>query len=822
MAAATVFCLVLLLAPNFAQAQEGDPADSVCQRFATGSVAAPPPELQSVNGVLEVTFQFRTAVDLAGNTRYCYVTPGGLESPTLRVNPGDRLIVHLQNTLPAGNASMASVQMQMRHDASPTDDTDCTGIAMAADNTNMHFHGMNVPPLCHQDEVINTLVPAGQSFDYNLQIPANEPPGLYWYHPHPHGFSEGQVQGGATGALIVNGIENIVTSLAGLPERTFVLRDQAVTNTNPTDPAQPAWDISLDYVPILYPGYNPAVVQVPAGEKEFWRVANTSADTIYNLQVLVNGVAQTLQVVAVDGYPVGGDSTPVTVSYTTLPMGPGARAEFIITTPNAGDTAQIVTLNENTGPYGDNDPDRPIANLVATDSPSAVAAARKVPPVAHPMKVARFKDLSSTPPTALRHLYFDEFAPDPVEHEPSGVFITVEGQPDTEFSMGQPPNLVVHQGTVEDWIVQNRSLEEHVFHIHQLHFQVMEVNGAAVTDPALRDTVDIPYYAGTGPYPSVKLRMDFRDPEIVGTFVYHCHILSHEDQGMMASIQVIPAGMPATATVASATSTPGLLANTTLTATVAPAATGGPPLGGSVQFFIDNNLYGNSVPLSGGTASLVVLFQTLGRHTINATYSGDTNYNAAQAADIPVTVSNPGFSLSAGGAITANAGQTGTATIALAPVGGFNSAVGLTCSLPSGLNEASCSISPSSLTGSGTATLSVSTTAAHTVGQLVKPPRPRGHGWFVVSGAASLACVFLMGFPLRKRRWYWPTFFVLLAIACVSGTVGCGGGSSSTGGTQPQTDPGTNPGSYTVVVTGTSGSGSSQIQSTVNVSMTVN
>ena len=73
------------------------------------------------------------------------------------------------------------------------------------------------------------LIQPGQSFDYNVQIPQNEPPGLYWYHPHPHGFSEGQVQGGATGALIVEGLQNVDPALAGLTERTFV----SATNCSP-------------------------------------------------------------------------------------------------------------------------------------------------------------------------------------------------------------------------------------------------------------------------------------------------------------------------------------------------------------------------------------------------------------------------------------------------------------------------------------------------------------------------------------------------------------------------------------------------------------
>ena len=102
------------------------------------------------------------------------------------------------------------------------------------------------------------------------------------------------------------------------------------------------------------------------------------------------------------------------------------------------------------------------------------------------------------------------------------------------------PNISVPLGPGEDWVVENRAQEAHAFHIHQIHFQVLERDGVPVRDPELRDTIDIPYWPGHGPYPSVKLRMDFRDPDIVGTFVYHCHILGHEDGGMMGTIEVTP------------------------------------------------------------------------------------------------------------------------------------------------------------------------------------------------------------------------------------------------------------------------------------------
>jgi FtsP/CotA-like multicopper oxidase with cupredoxin domain len=119
----------------------------------------------------------------------------------------------------------------------------------------------------------------------------------------------------------------------------------------------------------------------------------------------------------------------------------------------------------------------------------------------------------------------------------------VDGNTPTPFDPNSDvPDIVVKQGDVEDWIIENRSSELHDFHIHQLHFQLREWSGLPVNEPFLRDTVNVPYYNGrTLKYPSIRLRMDFRDPNIVGTFVYHCHLLEHEDGGMMGRIRVEPA-----------------------------------------------------------------------------------------------------------------------------------------------------------------------------------------------------------------------------------------------------------------------------------------
>jgi FtsP/CotA-like multicopper oxidase with cupredoxin domain len=505
-----------------------------CPRPAAGSTVAEPEDLFSASGALTVAFNFQGPVQANAFQKYCFTYVDGTPSPTLRLNPGDTLTVNLKNSSTAPNTAMAGMTMGRSANRTP-----CSGETILASTTNLHFHGLNIPPLCHEDEVIYTAVQTGTVFQYKFQIPANEPPGLYWYHPHPHGFSDSQVLGGASGALIVQGIQQFNPILAGLPERVIVMRDQLNAFIPPATPSSsiPSDDLTINYVPLLYASYTPAVIAMKPGEKQFWRVLNADADTILDLQVRYNGVAQKLGIVALDGVPLGySTGTPYTSWQTDIYMPPGGRAEFILDGPTAGVPATFVTQAIDTGPDGDNDTARTLADIVT--SASAPEPGPIVSTNTSPLSNTRFSSLLNVTPTAQRKLYFSE---QEVDNNPENVnfYITVDGQTPTLFNPDNPPNIVTNVGAVEDWTIENRAQEVHEFHMHQIHFLVLEQNGVPVTDSTLRDTLQVGYWDGVSPtYPSIKVRMDFRDPEIAGTFVYHCHILNHEDHGMMGKVQV--------------------------------------------------------------------------------------------------------------------------------------------------------------------------------------------------------------------------------------------------------------------------------------------
>jgi FtsP/CotA-like multicopper oxidase with cupredoxin domain len=568
-----------------------------CIRAAPGSPVPEPRDLRSDHGVLKVDLSVHDFREADGSTRYCYLLPDGSVAPTLRLHPGDLLVLHLKNdlidTAPAGTSTSAqaatSTQAQGSQQApaqapspahvhehshapagKPTDP--CSSGAMTAVSTNLHFHGLTVPPVCHQDDVLKTSIqPTDPPFEYRFRIPDDEPPGLYWYHPHIHGFSSKQVTGGASGALIIEGLERANSEVAGLPERVLVIRDQDLVNpdappsksepvvpkmlidrdgdsaNNGTGFGKPARDLSVNFVPVPYPDYPPASIKMKPGERQLWRVLNASSITYLNLAVLFGHTPQQLGLVAIDGVPMNAPEgrSPLLTWVNHIGVPPGARVEFVMTGPPTGVPGLFVTRTVDTGQGGENDPNRALASIVAADD--APAPQSKLPVASTPLSAPKLPWLGDARPMRVRKFYFSEKLENPKDPNSATTFyITEDGQTPTPFDPeATAPNIVVHQGDVEDWIIENRSTELHAFHIHQIHFMLVDWSGMPVNEPFLRDTVNVPYYSDRMlQYPSVRLRMDFRDPNTVGVFVYHCHLLEHEDGGMMGTIRVEPARVP--------------------------------------------------------------------------------------------------------------------------------------------------------------------------------------------------------------------------------------------------------------------------------------
>lgn len=384
--------------------------------------------------------------------------------PTLRVRPGDVMRLRLVNRL--------------------------------SHSTNLHLHGLAVSPLGNSDDVFLHASPAGAQ-DYEIRISSNQAPGLYWYHPHPHGDSDDQVRNGMSGALVVEGLLDPFPALRAVKERLLLLKDVQIENGRVVH-----LGIGAHAVRTVNGLINPTLVLHP-GETELWRIGNVGADLYYRLTL--DGLP--FYEVARDGHRVSR-----LVRKRELLLEPGAREEVLVQAPGPG-SYTLRTAGFDTGPAGNQYPGATLATVRVTGA--------ALPPLALPERLLPVADLRRHI-TGRRTIVFSEAN--------DGNTFFVDGR---TFDPNRTDTRL-QLGAVEEWTIRNESGELHDFHIHQTHFQVTEVNGVPQPFVGYQDIVNLPVHG------VVKVVIPFTDPVIVGRFVYHCHLLSHEDRGMMATIEVTP------------------------------------------------------------------------------------------------------------------------------------------------------------------------------------------------------------------------------------------------------------------------------------------
>jgi suppressor of ftsI len=473
---------------------------------------ANPPEVDSANGTLNVTLT--AAINPATGAPGLEYN-GAFFPPTLRVNPGDTLNITYVNSLPPSST-------------------------IPYNETNLHFHGLSTSPNPPADDAIDMLAMPGQTLHYSVPIPSTQPPGAYWYHAHPHGESDWQMDNGMSGALIVNGTASFVSQTAGLPERIIVLRnvlaqpvfadlqdgedgEMAHRNLARSDQsATPAPAVCQQPygVPSMYTTVNgfPAGTQrivVPPGQKQLWRVVNASSDGYFVLSI----DGQQLQVVSVDGVPMTEYPGGAAQSVSQWVLAPSARVEFIVTGTSANAAFRSSCMD--TGPVGDPNPPEVLAMI----SPTGKVATLPTVPAPSTPALGTYQETMPAP-AQQRTVTFAENA--------AGTQFYLNGQ---QYSTTGSPMFTVSSGTTEEWTLINTTNEVHDFHTHQIHFIVLDVNGVP-QPPFWRDTFTIPYEPLNGQPTVTHVLLDFRDPEIKGTFLFHCHIEQHADDGMMAKILV--------------------------------------------------------------------------------------------------------------------------------------------------------------------------------------------------------------------------------------------------------------------------------------------
>ena len=474
-----------------------------------------PPVVAAVGGIAKV--DLIVAKDfLTGYPTFVY---GGLYNvaPTIKIKPGDTIVVNLKNALPNAvqPGTMQPDAMGPQYVGMPLD-------------VNLHFHGLTVSPRKPGDDVLTMLAMPGEKLHYVVHVPPNQEPGLYWYHTHVHGETNYQVgEGGMSGAIVVEGLERHLPRLAGMKERVLMLRDTSAGSAGPADVPQvrdPNPCSPNPGIVTLNTALRP-VIRIAPGEQQFFRLVNASGHK--TLKLAVDG--EKLQLVAVDGYALDSyPGTPPTRMDSSIVVPPAGRAEFVVTGPASGH-GTFRTLCYDSGFNGDSNPNVVLAHL---EAPAGGGAHRGNPagPLTVGAPVPENAYTTPLPPIAAKRVVvFSE--------GPHHFFINGK-----TYRPGAPPMFVVHVGTVEEWHILNVTGEVHDFHIHQVHFFVKSINGVPVVHPYWSDSFVIPHRAAENVHSkpgSIVAIMDFRDPIIKGTFLFHCHILDHEDHGMMAKIQAI-------------------------------------------------------------------------------------------------------------------------------------------------------------------------------------------------------------------------------------------------------------------------------------------
>ena len=477
-AAAAAFCLLELA---------GNPAGQFLN----------PPEVHAKHHTLSLTL--RAAVASDGKNSFYF--DGQPIAPTLRLSPGDQLKITYINDL-------------------PTKPKETCAITPCMDMTNLHFHGLTVSPDAPQDDVLSMMAGPGQTLHYTVQIPKDHPPGLYWYHTHPHGESHRQALDGMSGAIVIEGIESYFPPLGGLPERVLVVRGRSIVNDPQSTDLKHRVDLSSDVCgaesepPDEVFTINGSVrpqIEIAPSERQFWRLVNASADRYLDLQL----EGQTFEIVAMDGMPIAlHDYAHPTRSADHVALPPAGRLEAIVTGPAAGAPRRLLSRCVDTGPAGDPNPAMVLADIVsrpaAESTPKVLESSHKTD-----LKTLDLSAEEQAPPRFT--VIFTE--------DQKGFYIN--GQ---KFAPDAAPMVRAKVGTYQHWRVVNASGELHPMHIHQVHFLAYAENDKPIADPLWLDTVNVPYGG------SVDVIMDFTDPVIKGMSVFHCHLLNHEDKGMMAKI----------------------------------------------------------------------------------------------------------------------------------------------------------------------------------------------------------------------------------------------------------------------------------------------
>lgn len=469
--------------------------------FMAGEPLVEPEVRRAVDGVLATTLRAAYAYrDVGGYRLFVRTYEGTVPGPTLRLAPGDTLKIDLVNDLPPNRDPMPAYIDQPHR----------------LNTTNFHFHGAHVDPGGISDNVMRSMEP-GLTHKIEITLPEDHPRGSYWYHPHHHGSADVQLASGMVGAVVIEGDFADVPEIAAARERVLVLSEIVHDGFGMIEGFETLFpETAARFFTIN--GHRAPEIDMRPGEVQRWRLFHTGYQDDFFLKL----DGHTLQAIARDGIPLPRMGTREIRSDAdatdpdAILIAPGQRVDVLVKAGPPG----LYDLKGLPYDQGYPSPTGLFARIRVAGELMDMALPAALPP-------APFPDIADAEVTGRRTLTFSAITPeaDAAGHWSEFSFL-IDGKP---FDMNRVDQRV-KLGAVEEWTVVNAHRDDHIFHIHVNPFQLVAVNGAKLTEPVWLDTAVLPRGG------SITFRSRFLD--FTGTFMLHCHMMNHEELGMMQVVEV--------------------------------------------------------------------------------------------------------------------------------------------------------------------------------------------------------------------------------------------------------------------------------------------
>ncbi len=469
-----------------------------------------PPELTPVDGVVNGTIETRFADNelvvhdaVTGEVKLVPIHTrtfnGTVPGPTLRLRAGQRLDLELVNSLPHEHEhEHGGAGVNFPHNLN---------------SWNFHLHGLHVDPTGAADNVLRELRPQTRA-RVDLEVPTDHNAGLFWYHPHKHGAAMVQFLSGMSGAVIIEGDLDEVPEIAAATERVMLIQEIGVDDAGQVpdpDPeaeaAEELYKVTQTYFAIN--GIVNPILRMRPGEVSRLRMINATRGRFLNVSM----EDHTWLHIATDGVTL--DAVREVGNYE---IAAGGRFEALVKAGAPGEYSLMTApLTAPTGKFPD---PLVLATVVIEGEPVEMAL-----PVELPQPDDLLPDTRGRVPDDYRKTEFSVL--------PSGLNAF---QLDGKLYRPDCYDHVLQRGDLVEWTFENTSEDPHPFHIHTNSFQVLAVNDVALDPPIWHDTVKVP------PMGSVTARM--RIDDFVGAMVLHCHIINHEDLGMMQNVVIVDDSLP--------------------------------------------------------------------------------------------------------------------------------------------------------------------------------------------------------------------------------------------------------------------------------------